>query len=718
MGPRTAERLRAHGLASVGDLLRHLPRTYDDLRRLTPIAALGSVAPGRTVLVRGTIARVRVFPHRLLDLFVDQDGARLRARWFRPPRGMEKGFIKGASVALAGPVRPIATGDPAGGFELVQPSVHRDAPGQAAAGADGLGVRPRYPAVQGVSGRVLEKIIAAAVDRHAGQAPEALDAEARARLGLPAVSAALRAVHARAPCWSDEEVAALAVSRSPAHRRLAFEELLLVQLGLAVERREASTRPARMCTTAVAETRAAVRAALPFTLTAAQERAIDEIARDLAAARPMQRLLVGDVGSGKTVVAFAAAALAAAAGGQTILMAPTELLVDQHLRSMGALAASLSLAVARFTAALPRAERAATLARCRAGEVQILIGTQAVLDARPDFPDLRLAIVDEQHRFGVSQRARLRTPGPGAGALGAPPVADAGAGVGCVPHLLVMSATPIPRSLALTLYGDLDATFLRESPPGRRPVATEIFAGADRRRAAYARLQETVREGRQAYVVCPVREVAARAGAVTAVKRAAELRRQLGPTGIRVGLLHGDLDSQDQEALLRAYAGGAIDVLVATTVIELGIDVPNAAVMLIEDADRFGLAQLHQLRGRVGRGEFAGACLLCVAQDVAPGGDAFRRLIELVASHDGFRIAEADLAQRGPGELFGVRQAGAARLQYGVLADHVDLLEQARAEAQRIVAADPRLQDPQHRDLRAAVDARRTATAVFAEESG
>ena len=520
VGPRTAERLRAGGLGTIDDLLRHLPRAYDDLRRVTPIAALGAVAPGRTVLVRGTIARVRVFPRRLLDLFVDEGGALLRARWFRPPRGMEKGFVKGARVALAGAVRPVDAEDPASGFELVQPSVHREQPGATGGGAGaGLGVRPRYPVVAGVSGRVLEKIIAGAVDRHAGLTPELLDPAARARLGdLPGAAEALRALHARRgagseEAWSDQELAALAARRSPAHRRLAFEELLLVQLGLAVARGEAGRQPARPCVTAVAETRAAVRAALPFTLTAAQERAIDDIARDLAAPRPMQRLLVGDVGSGKTVVAFTAAALAAAAGGQTILMAPTEVLVDQHLRTLGALAARLSLGVARFTAAMPRAERAATLARCRAGEVQILIGTQALLEARPDvrsdLPELRLAVVDEQHRFGVAQRARLRAPADG----------------GWAPHLLVMSATPIPRSLALTLYGDLDASFVRESPPGRRPVVTEIFAGAERRRAAYARLEEVVREGRQAYVVCPVREVAARAGTVTAVRRAAELRR-------------------------------------------------------------------------------------------------------------------------------------------------------------------------------------------------
>ena len=432
----------------------------------------------------------------------------------------------------------------------------------------------------------------------------------------------------------------------------------------------------------------------------------------------MQRLLVGDVGSGKTVVAFAAAAIAAAAGGQTILMAPTEVLVEQHLRTLGALAAGvraagLSLGVARFTSSMPRDERAATLARCRAGEVQLLIGTQALLEAPPVFADLRLAIVDEQHRFGVAQRARLRRIDGPFSADG-----DGGSGQRALPHLLVMSATPIPRTLALTLYGDLDASFLREGPPGRQAIETELFSGDARRAAAYQRLEAAVAEGRQAYVVCPVRAQAAREGAVTAVARAAELRRQLAPAGVRVGLLHGELHADEKESRLRAFAAGRIDVLVATTVIELGIDVANAAVMLVEEADRFGLAQLHQLRGRVGRGPFAGACLLCTSAPLEPGGDAQRRLEQLAATNDGFRIAEADLALRGHGDLFGVRQAGTPRLRFAELADYVDLLGLARAEAERIAASDPALDLAEHRGLREGVLARWSAGAVFGEETG
>jgi len=389
-------------------------------------------------------------------------------------------------------------------------------------------------------------------------------------------------------------------------------------------------------------------------------------------------------------------------------MAPTEVLVEQHLRTLGALAArlpGLRLRVARFTASLSRAERAETLSRCRSGEIGLLVGTQALLESPPELADLRLAIVDEQHRFGVAQRARLRR----AGGV---------RGDDLLPHLLVMSATPIPRTLALTLYGDLDASFLRELPPGRQPVETSIFSGDEQRNVAQGRLEEAVRAGRQAYVVCPVRASAEREGAITAVARAAELRRALKPAGIRVGLLHGALDGDEKESRLRAFAAGDIDVLVATTVVELGIDVPNATVMLVEEADRFGLAQLHQLRGRVGRGVHGGACLLCTSAVLPPETEAAQRLAQLVATHDGFRIAEADLAQRGHGELFGSRQAGAPRWRLGDATDYVNLLELARAERDRLDTDDPGLTRADHGGLRAAVLARWAAGAVYGAETG
>jgi ATP-dependent DNA helicase RecG len=676
------------------------------------------VAGGGVVLVRGVVKRLRIFPGRLLDVFLEQDGALVRARWFRPPRGMQKGFVKGATVTVAGPLRRLED-DPVCPVEIVQASIYKNVvtdDGDDGA-RTGLGVRARYPSVPGIGARILEKIIAAAVDRYADLPPDILEVDLRARLGFPALADALHAVHARGLSLSDVALSALASGRSPAHRRLAFEDLLILQVGFSAGRRRARAQPARACAVDLHATLDRVRAALPFVLTGAQARAIAEIARDLAAPRPMQRLLIGDVGSGKTAVAFAAAALVAAAGGQTLLMAPTEVLVEQHLRSIGALAAPLALGVARLTASMSRVERAQVLARCRGGAVQILIGTQSLLDPglAPIFPDLRLAIVDEQHRFGVAQRARLRGAGGARLSIAKPDATHASAAP--LPHLLVMSATPIPRTLALTLYGDLDATLLTELPPGRQPTGTEIYAGDQRREQAYQRLADAVAQGRQAFVVCPIRDQGTRAvSTVSAVARHRTLRRQLAPAGVRVGLLHGALDAPQKDRVLRAFAAGDIQVLVATTVIELGIDVANATVMLVEQADRFGLAQLHQLRGRVGRGLHAGACLLCTGSDTPA--DAAARLTQLVSTTDGFRIAEADLSLRGHGDLFGARQAGAPRLRFTDVVDYLDLLELARAEALRLEEHDPDLTLPPHRALRDAVASRWVEGAVFGEETG
>jgi ATP-dependent DNA helicase RecG len=396
-------------------------------------------------------------------------------------------------------------------------------------------------------------------------------------------------------------------------------------------------------------------------------------------------------------VALAAAALVAAAGGQTAMMVPTEVLAEQQARALAPAAAHLGLEIAALTGATRGAARAAILERAAAGRVALLVGTQALLEGAVRLPRLALAIVDEQHRFGVTVRAALARGRGGAG----------------VPHLLSMSATPIPRSLALALHGDLDASFLTERPAGRAAAAAVVCAGADERRAAYGRLREAIAEGRQAFVVCPVREVARRDDAVTAVAQHARLLRELRPA--RVGLLHGALAADAKEQALRAFADGALDVLVATTVVELGIDVPNATVMIVEEADRFGVAQLHQRRGRVGRGRWPGLCFLCTG-DAARTDEASRRLSLLAANADGFALAEADLAQRGAGDLFGTRQAGEPPTELGRIEQLAELLAIARREAELVLAADPALAEPDHALLaRAATD---RARALFGGEAG
>jgi ATP-dependent DNA helicase RecG len=688
----TAARLAARGVRTVRDLLMRLPRAYDDLRRPTPIASLSGVAEGTVVLVRGTVRRLHVFPRRLLDVFVEEGDGVVRARWFRVPSAMAKSFPKGSVVALAGAVRTAADGT----REMIQPSVVTAA--LAARGDGGLGLRPRYGIVQGVKGRVLERMRAVALARLGGAENgddfDLVPAATRARLALPTLVEALTRVHAPA----DEDAARLA-ALAPVRRRLAFEGALVAQLAFLLRRATASPSTVAVTAPLAAATRARVEQALVFALTATQARALEEIAADLAASRPMRRLLVGDVGSGKTAVALGAAALVAAAGAGTLMMVPTEVLAEQQLRALGPLGARLGIGIAALTGATPAAARAAILRDWAGGRLQLLLGTQALLGVAGELPRLGLVVVDEQHRFGVAQR----------GALGL---------AGGSPHLLSMSATPIPRSLALALHGDLDASFLTERPGGRPPPTAIVCASDDERRAAYARLRDALAAGNQAFVVCPVRQEARRPGAVTAVAQHARLRRALAPA--RVGLLHGALEAAAKEAALRAFAEGRTDVLVATTVVELGIDVPNATVMIVEEADRLGLAQLHQLRGRVGRGARAGICFLFASAGLPEGAPGRARLGLCASLDDGFRLAEADLAARGFGDLWGTVQAGDGEgdgaLGAQGLAEFAELTALARREAEALLASDPELTALAHAQLAQAARAR--TAMLFAGEAG
>ena len=626
---------------------------------------------------------------------------------------MARAFVKGSTVALAGPLRFADDGAP----ELVHPTNVTAAVAAAPDGAPAptaLGIRPRYPVVAGVGARVLERLIATAVARFAGELVDPLPTATLRRLGLPALGETVRQLHHPGGDIGDEALDRLVAGRSDAHRRLAVEDLLMVQVGLAWRREAARARAAVACDADDERVAAARAGALPFTLTGAQQRAVEEIDRELARAVPMQRLLVGDVGSGKTAVAFAAAVRVALSGGQTLLMAPTEVLAEQHARTLGALGQRAGLRVGLLTASTPRPQREALLALTAAGKVHLLVGTQALLGGSVVLPDLRLAVVDEQHRFGVAQRARLSRRDS---VVAAEPLRGDGDYGDASPHLLVMTATPIPRTLAMTLYGDLDLTVLDELPPGRTPVATRILSGPTGRRAAVERLRAVVDRGEAAFVVCHVREDATREGAVTAVARHQELSRLLAPA--RVGLIHGAMPPREKDGALRAFATGDTDVLVATTVVEVGVDVPRATLMVIEEADRFGLAQLHQLRGRVGRGAVPAECLLLTggaSAGVTAEGRA--RLRALAGTHDGFQIAEADLAQRGCGELFGARQSGVPRLRFADMAEYTRLLDEAREEARRILADDPHLEAPAYAPLRQAVRARWDAARVFAEEAG
>jgi ATP-dependent DNA helicase RecG len=692
-GPVTAVRLAERGLESVRDLLAFLPLGYDDFRTLYPLSALARLPSGQAVVVLARVRRVRPFFRRLLDVYLEQDGVQVRARWFRPNAGMVKTYAKGSLVGLAGSLRRGKDG----AVELVHP---RNVTALLA-GPSGLGLQPRYPAVQKVPGRVIEKLVAAAVEQAAALLPDVLPKGVAQRLGFPSLADSLRQVHQPESSLSDEKLAELSAGRAPAQRRLAFEDLFVVQVGLALERGRARCAAGWPCDIDGEAALAAARAALPFVLTSGQERAIRTLFADLTSATPMQRLLQGDVGSGKTAVAFAAALLVGRAGGQSLLMAPTEVLAEQHGRTLADWGGRAGLRVELLHAGLAAPERRRALAAVAAGATDLLVGTHALLEQGLRVPRLALAIVDEQHRFGVRQRAALRRAGGW--------IPDEKTGM--VPHLLVLSATPIPRSLALTAYGDLDLVTLDQSPPGRQIVATHLGVGETARPQALAAVKAAIAAGGQGFVVCPA--IAEQGRRTSVLSRFRELRPLLAPA--RVGLLHGQMPSAEQQEVVAAFRAGKLDVLVATTVLEVGVDVPRASIIVIEDAERFGLAQLHQLRGRVGRAGQASSCfLLTDAQEP----EILDRLAFVAATSDGFRIAEEDLRRRGPGEIYGERQTGVVGLWLRDPAGVAGLVEQARQEAETLLAEDPALASPEHAALRQAVEARWLRRRPIAEEAG
>jgi ATP-dependent DNA helicase RecG len=635
------------GLTTVGDLLEHLPRDRREARSVSQLVS------GETATVVVEVRTIASRPVRrrgmrpLVEATVADGTGSMKATFFNQPWLASK-YPAGTRLVLHGKYE-------ARNRFRVQGHART---AEASAGTEGVA---HYAATEGLSSTQ----ILAMVRAHAAtlaDVPEPLPAAMRAGEGLPGRRCALTAVH----LGGDEEQA---VGR----RRLAFDELLLVQLALLRRRRLRSggdeapvldgepSLSARWLTDM-----------LPFAPTGDQRRAMEEIDGDLGGARPMQRLLMGEVGSGKTVVALHALLRAIEQGYQGALMAPTEPLAEQHFATIQALMPGEAIPIGLLTGSTPGRRRAELLARLATGELSLVVGTHALIEQPVQFAALGVAVVDEQHRFGVRQRAAL----------------DAKAPPGASPHVLHMTATPIPRTLALSQYGDLDFTVLRELPKGRQPIQTHVCSTEAERARAYDRIREELRAGRQAFVVCPLVSeselLAARAATAEFERlRAGELR------DFRVVLMHGQLAPAEKHDVMMAFAGGAADVMVATSVIEVGIDVPNATVMLVEDADRYGISQLHQLRGRIGRGEHASLCLL-----FGPKGSA--RLRALAAHTDGFRLAEIDLELRGEGELVGTRQSGLAQFKVAELPRDRELQERARMRAERIDAEDPDLELPEH----------------------
>ncbi len=665
-----------------------MPLSYLDHRSFTPLVELQE---GQQTTTRGVIVRLRQprsRGRRRLEVGLAAPGEKeplVWCVWFRSAP-LKSRYSKGQKVLVLGFPRLYK-----GQLQMAHPELLDDPEGERCGG-----IRCRYPAVLGIAPRLMEKFCREAAAQYSDRVMDGIPEPTARDQELPGLACALQTIHLVGDLPDDEALEQLQGGTHPAQRRLIFEELFTLQLMIAMRRRQWRSRRAHPCALPH-EALDHLAALFPFDLTAAQRRVIDEIQRDMASPRPMHRLLQGDVGSGKSVVAFAAAHAALASGLQAAIMVPTEILADQHFRLMSRWCRELGFRAVLLTAATPRVEREALFARTNAGGAQLFIGTHALLSPSVTLPDLGVAIVDEQHRFGVVQRSKLRARAPGQR----------------LPHLLVMTATPIPRSMALSVYGDLDLSLLDEMPPGRRPPRTRLFMGQERQQA-YQIVREELERGRQAFVVCPLVEESDTVQAAAAISTAAELRASFAD--FRVGLVHGRMAAHQRDEVMATFRQGALDLLVATTVIEVGIDIPNASVMVVEYAHRFGLAQLHQLRGRVGRGQTESSCLLLVEGGTTPA--AVARLEAMTRTHDGFEIAEQDLSIRGPGELYGKRQAGVPRLRFADLRRHLPILIQARRAAEALIQQDPTLEMPQHQVTKEAVLSRWEDVALITTDAG
>ena len=663
VGPRVAEKLAARGLLTLQDLWLHLPLRYEDRTQLTPIRSL---QPGVAAQVEGRVEAVeRSFRFRpVLRVAIGDDSqATLVLRFFHFRAAQVAQFTPGTLVRCYGTPKPGQQG-----LEIVHPSYR--VLGDADSTVLGEALDPVYPAVEGIGPASMRKLIAQALDRLPDEAAlELLPPDMLRGMRLPSLRQALLGMHRPA---RDADLAALAIGTHPAQRRLALEELLAHNLSLR-RQRIALQRHRAPALSGPGGLVQQLQAALPFSLTGAQQRVFAQIRHDLAQSAPMLRLVQGDVGSGKTVVAAMAAMLAVEGGKQAALAAPTELLAEQHFANLRGWLEPLGIRVAWLAGKVTGKARAAVLSDVASGRAQLVVGTHALMQEAVVFHDLALAIVDEQHRFGVHQRLALR---------------DKGASGESVPHQLIMTATPIPRTLAMAAYADLDVSAIDELPPGRTPVQTIALSG-ERRPELVERIRAACAEGRQAYWVCTLiddsDEVVAQAAQGTYEALSAQLE------ALRVGLVHGRMKPAEKQQTMRAFKAGDIDLLVATTVIEVGVDVPNASLMIVENAERLGLAQLHQLRGRVGRGAAASNCVLLYQAPLSLM--ARQRLATMRETNDGFVIAEKDLELRGPGELLGTRQTGLAAFQVADLARDADLLPLVRELADRLLADAPAIAD-------------------------
>ncbi len=656
VGPRRAADFERAGLRTIEDLLYRFPLRYEDRSRLQSIRTL---KPGQTASVSGQILSCGIRSTRrpgfqIFEAIIDDGSGSLRVVWLNQPF-LRDVFTRGQRVVLYGVVELYGSAR----LQLTNPQyeILDDEEGETVHTGR---IVPVYEKTGAVTTRVQRTIVFHALERLPEILPESLPGDLPQRLRLPSRRAALAAAHFPPEGTS---IAALNAFSTPAQRRLIFEEAFLFQMGIVARRRFAAIQPKAATIRVDDRIRESARRVLPFRLTSGQKQSLKEIVEDLQRPHPMNRLLQGDVGAGKTIVALLAALVAMENGQQVAFMAPTEILAEQHFVNISRLLQPSRFRVALLTGATAAPARREELAEIAAGTIHLVVGTHALVQGEVRFHTLGLVVIDEQHRFGVLQRASLR-------------------GKGLHPDVLVMTATPIPRTLALTVYGDLDVSLIRDSPPGRLPVKT-VAKPESRRDAVYEFLRGELDTGRQAYVIYPLVEESAKVDLKAATEMADHLAAEVFPAH-RVGLLHGRMKTDAKDRVMKAFAAGDLHILVSTTVVEVGMDVPNASVMLVEHAERFGLSQLHQLRGRVGRDRHQSYCFLMYQSPLSD--DARDRLHAMTETTDGFEIAERDLRLRGPGDFFGTRQAGVPTFRMIDLLRDRDVLEVAQREATAWVA--------------------------------
>ena len=678
VGPKLFGLLAKRGVERVEDALYLLPHRYEDYRELKKISQL---RPGLREVFTGCVQSAEMLSsrrgRRFFEAVVADASSSIVIKWFNcNPAFMKRLWKPGRNVIVVGEITAFGSR-----LEVRHPDVEWLAEGQdtvaflAADKTNYTGIVPVYPLTEGLGQKVMRRVVKGIVEHFVSFVPELIPKEILDAQHLPGLRQSLLEIHSPSPI---AEIDALNAGNTAAHRALAFDEFFFWELGLALKKRGVALEDGIAFRVTHRYTKPLAKL-LPFALTAAQKRTLSEIKDDMMAPHPMHRLVQGDVGSGKTLVALMAALIAVENGYQVAIMTPTEILAEQHWRTMRQWCDGLNVSTALVTAALKGKEKKKTLADVADGSAQIVIGTHAVIQDKVEFAKLGLGIIDEQHRFGVLQRGVLKQKGKNVS-----------------PDILVMTATPIPRTLAITLFGDLSLSLIDELPPGRNPVET-IVMYESRRSHVYSLIRDEVKAGRQVYVVCPLVEESENSDLKAATSMAENLAGDVFPD-LRVGLLHGRMTPQEKENVMTSFKTKETDILVSTTVIEVGVDVPNASLMVVEHAERFGLSQLHQLRGRVGRGSAKSRCILMTRSGLSEDGEKRLRIME--SSCDGFKIAEADLKIRGPGDFLGTRQSGMPEFRVAnILKDGV-LLDNARQAAFNLLKADPDMSSPENASLK------------------